>query len=53
MIILIHLLEHLGLPSGAAIAIIIVARKLLKGGLARTGLRRDHDREQGRSRDHR
>jgi len=43
MIILIHLLEHLGVPSGAAIAIIIAGRKLLKGGLARTGMRRDRD----------
>jgi hypothetical protein len=32
MITLIHLLEHLGLPSGAAIA----GKKFLKGGIART-----------------
>jgi len=53
MIILIHLLEHLGVPSGAAIAIIIAGRKLVKGGLARTGARRDQDRDRSRSRDHR
>jgi hypothetical protein len=51
MIIVIHLLEHLGVPSGAAIAIVIAARKLLKGGTARTGLGRD--RRQGRSHDDR
>ena len=36
MIIVIHLLQHLGLPSGAAIAIVIAAKKFLKGGIART-----------------
>jgi len=44
MIILIHLLEHLGLPSGAAIAVVIAGRKLMKGAFARTGARRDRDR---------
>lgn len=41
MIILIHLLQHLGLPSGAAIGIVIAGKKLLKGRIARTGARRD------------
>lgn len=40
MIILIHLLEHLGIPSGAAIVIVIRARKLLKGGAAKLSARR-------------
>ncbi|MGH3256068.1 MAG: hypothetical protein ACRDOU_11885 [Streptosporangiaceae bacterium] len=53
MIIVIHLLQHLGVPSGAAIAIVIAARKFLKGGIARTTARRDHDRAQGSSRDYR
>ena len=51
MIIMIHLLQHLGVPAGAAIAIVIAARKFLKGGIARTAARRD--REQGSSRDYR
>ena len=51
MIIMIHLLQHLGVPSGAAIAIVIAAGKFLKGGIARTAARRD--REQGSSRDYR
>lgn len=50
MILLIHLLEHLGLPSGAAIAVVIAARKLIKGGMTKIGARRDGD--PGR-RDHR
>jgi hypothetical protein len=29
MIFLIHLLEHFGVPSGAAIAIVIAGKKLL------------------------
>jgi hypothetical protein len=37
MISLIHLLEHLGLPAGAAIAIIMAARKMLKGAFSRPG----------------
>jgi hypothetical protein len=53
MIIAIHLLQHLGVPSGAAIAIVIAAKKFLKGGIARTVTRRDRDREQGSSRDYR
>jgi hypothetical protein len=51
MIIVIHLLQHLGVPSGAAVAIVIAARKLLKGGIARTATRRD--RRLGSSRAHR
>jgi hypothetical protein len=31
MIFLIHLLQHMGLPSGVAIAVVIAARKLIKG----------------------
>jgi len=53
VIILIHLLQHLGLPSGAAIAVVIAGRKLLKGGIARTAARRDRDRQRGSSRDFR
>jgi hypothetical protein len=41
MIILIHLLEHLGLPSGAAIAVVIGGKKFLTGGVAKIGARRD------------
>ena len=48
MIILIHLLQHLGIPSGAAIAIVIAGRKLRKSGVARTGAARDHDRRRPR-----
>jgi hypothetical protein len=51
MIILIHLLEHAGLPSGAAIAVVIAGKRFLKGGIARTGARRDHDRGQRSPRD--
>jgi hypothetical protein len=50
MIILIHLLQHLGLPSGAAIAIVIAGKKLLTAGIARTGARRG--RSQTSSRHH-
>jgi hypothetical protein len=48
MIMLVHLLEHLGLPSGAAIAIVIAGKKLLRGGAARMGARRDRDRDRDR-----
>jgi hypothetical protein len=44
VIFLVHLLEHLGVPSGAAIAIVIAGRKALKAGTARMGGRRDRDR---------
>jgi len=46
--LLIHLLQHLGVPSGAAMAIAIGANKLLKGG-ARRG-RDDRSRSQGGTR---
>jgi hypothetical protein len=45
VILLIHLLEHLGVPSGAAIAVVIAGRKVLKSGISRMGPRRDHDRD--------
>jgi hypothetical protein len=51
---LVHLLEHLGVPSGAAIA--IAGNKLLKGGTSRIGARRGRDgrgRSQGHPRDYR
>jgi hypothetical protein len=48
VIFLIHLLEHLGVPSGAAIAIVIAGRKVLKAGTSRMGPHRDRDRD-GRS----
>jgi hypothetical protein len=41
MIILIHLLEHLGLPFGAAIAVVIGGKKFLTGGVAKISARRD------------
>jgi len=56
MIFLIQLLEHLGVPSGAAIAIVINGRKLLKGGTSKIGARRgrdDRDRGQGHPHYHR
>ena len=37
MILLVHLLVHLGVPSGKAIPIVIVGRKVLRGAGARTG----------------
>jgi hypothetical protein len=48
MITLIHLLQHLGLPSGAAIAIVVAGKKLLQGGMARTGARGGHSRMSSR-----
>lgn len=53
MILLIHLLEHLGLPSGAAIAVVIAARKLVKGGITKISARRGSDRGQRDHRDYR
>jgi hypothetical protein len=56
MILLIHLLEHLGVPSGGAIAIVITGKKLLKGGTSKIGARRGRDdrgRSQGHPRDYR
>jgi hypothetical protein len=43
VIILIHLLEHLGIPSGAAIAVVIAGKKALTGGVSKTRGRRDRD----------
>ncbi|MGH3151472.1 MAG: hypothetical protein ACRDOB_12195 [Streptosporangiaceae bacterium] len=43
MILLIHLLEHLGVPSGAAIAMVIAGKKLLTGGAAKIDARRHRD----------
>ena len=40
MIFLIHLLEHFGVPSGAAIAIVIAVKKAVKAGGARIGQQR-------------
>jgi hypothetical protein len=48
MILLIHLLQHLGIPSGIAIAVIIAGRKLLKGGISLASGRRASDRDRGR-----
>lgn len=47
MIFLIHLLEHLGLPSGVAIAIVIAGRKALKAGTAKMGGGRDRRSARG------
>jgi hypothetical protein len=41
MIFLIHPLEHFGVPSGAAIAIVIAGKKLLKGGTSKIGTHRN------------
>jgi hypothetical protein len=52
---LIHVLEHLGVPSGAAIAIAITGNKLLKG-TSKIGARRsrdDRDRSQWHPHDYR
>jgi len=46
MILLVHLLEHLGVPSGTAITIVIASKKFLKGAGAKMGARRDRDRGQ-------
>jgi hypothetical protein len=53
VIFLIHLLEHLGLPSGAAIAIVIAGRKLLKAGAARMSPDRNRARDRGSIRGYR
>jgi hypothetical protein len=45
VIFLIHLLEHLGLPSGVAIAIVVAARKLLKAATARMSPDRNRARD--------
>jgi len=43
MVFLIHLLEHMGVPSGAAIAIVITGKKFLKGGATKLRGPRDRD----------
>jgi hypothetical protein len=53
MITLIHLLQHLGLPSGVAIAVVVAGRKLLKGAIAKTGALHNRDRDQPSSRHYR
>jgi hypothetical protein len=53
VIFLIHLLEHLGVPSGAAIAVIIAGRKALKAGASRIGPPRGRDRDRGSVRGYR
>ena len=53
MIMLIHLLQHLGLPSGVAIAVVVAGRKLLKGGIAKIGAQHNRDRDQRSSRHYR
>jgi hypothetical protein len=50
MIALIHLIEHLGLPSGVAIAVVIAARKLLTAGTSKIRGPRDRDRRSARFR---
>jgi hypothetical protein len=49
MIILIHLLEHLGVPSGVAIGVVIAVMKVVKGGGARLRGRRDRNFPAGRT----
>jgi hypothetical protein len=54
MIVLVHLLQHLGLPSGIAVAAVIAGRKLLKrSGNPRTRNRREPGRRQRRSQGYR
>jgi hypothetical protein len=53
VIFLIHLLEHLGVPSGAAIAVVIAGRKALKAGAAKVGGSRDRDRDRRSARGYR
>jgi hypothetical protein len=53
MITLIHLLQHLGLPSGVAIAVVVAGRKLLKGAIGKTGAHHSRDRDQRSSRPYR
>jgi hypothetical protein len=48
MIILIHLLEHIGLPSGVAIGLVIAAKKALTGGISKAQGRRDSDQRHSR-----
>lgn len=37
MFMLVHLLEHLGLPSGEAMVVVFVVMKFIKGGAAKIG----------------
>jgi hypothetical protein len=37
MVFVTHLLEHMGVPSGAAIAIVVTGKKFLKGGPRSSG----------------
>jgi hypothetical protein len=53
VIFLIHLLEHLGVPSGAAIAVVVAGRKAVKAGASRVGPHRDRDRERRSARGYR
>jgi hypothetical protein len=48
MIILIHLLTHLGIPSGVAIALVIVGKKALTGRASKSRGRRDSDQRPSR-----
>ena len=43
MILLVHLLEHLGVPSGGALAIVITGKKVLKNAGPKMGAHRDRD----------
>jgi hypothetical protein len=53
MTLLIHLLEHLGVPSGTAVAVAVAGRKFVKRGFASIGTRRDRDDRRWRPHDHR
>ncbi len=48
MILLTHLLEHFGVPSGVAIAVAIAVMKVVKGGGSKLVGRRDRDDEDRR-----
>jgi hypothetical protein len=48
MILLVHVLEHLGLPSGAAIVAVIVVMKVIKGGGRKIAARRGREHNQPR-----
>jgi hypothetical protein len=48
MIILIHLLEHLGLSAGVAIGLVIAAKKALTGGVSKAREHREGDRRRSR-----
>jgi hypothetical protein len=50
MILLIHLLEHMGVPAGAAIAIVITGKKLLRAGTSKIGAGRGSDGRDRRQR---